>query len=137
MRWKGLSETPSNKEKSLEGLCVGLFVRYPSNLHLSSGCRTTSRPVSVRGRPPFGVLEVFSDLRPDVQGLHRLPHVLQRTLHDGVAQFLMGLRELAGGDFLKDALGFVCSAVVNDPSRIARVRHQKRHDRQQQTDDDG
>ena len=29
MRWKGLSETPSNTKKSLEGLCVGLFVRYP------------------------------------------------------------------------------------------------------------
>ena len=76
-------------------------------------------------------------MRPDVQGLHRLPHVLQRTLHDDVAQFFMGLREMAGGDFLKDTLGFVCSAVVNDPSRVARVRHQKRHDRQQQTDDDG
>jgi len=29
MRWKGLSETPSNSKKLLEGLCVGLFVRYP------------------------------------------------------------------------------------------------------------
>ena len=29
MRWKGLSETPSNGKKSLEGLAVGLFVRYP------------------------------------------------------------------------------------------------------------
>ncbi|MDA1130856.1 MAG: hypothetical protein O3B00_05085, partial [archaeon] len=28
MRWKGLSETPSNKKKPLEGLAVGLFVRY-------------------------------------------------------------------------------------------------------------
>jgi hypothetical protein len=29
MCWKGLSETPSNRKKSLEGLAVGLFVRYP------------------------------------------------------------------------------------------------------------
>ena len=28
MYWKGLSETPSNRKKSLEGLYVGLFVRY-------------------------------------------------------------------------------------------------------------
>ena len=28
MRWKGLSETLSNSKKLLEGLCVGLFVRY-------------------------------------------------------------------------------------------------------------
>jgi len=25
----GLSETPSNRKMSLEGFCVGLFVRYP------------------------------------------------------------------------------------------------------------
>jgi hypothetical protein len=29
MIWKGLSKTPSNRKKSLEGHCVGLFVRYP------------------------------------------------------------------------------------------------------------
>jgi hypothetical protein len=30
IRWIGLSETPSNRKKLLEGLCVGLFVRYSS-----------------------------------------------------------------------------------------------------------
>ena len=129
--------TSSESIVDMKGFAVGHIHRYPSNLHLSSGGRTTSRPVIVLGRPSFGALEVLSDLRPDVKRLHCLPHVLQRTLHDGVAQFFMGLREMAGCDFLKDALGFVCSAVVNDPSRVARVRHQKRHDRQQQTDDDG
>ena len=31
MRWKGLSETPSNRKDWLEGLAVVLFVRYPLN----------------------------------------------------------------------------------------------------------
>ena len=39
MRWKGLSETPSNRKKSLEGLCMGLFVRYPSKHQYSEGVR--------------------------------------------------------------------------------------------------
>ena len=29
MGWKGLPETPSNRKELLEGLAVGLFVRYP------------------------------------------------------------------------------------------------------------
>ena len=39
MGWKGLSETPSNKKKLLEGGAVGLFVRYRSDRHFTSGCR--------------------------------------------------------------------------------------------------
>jgi len=41
MCWKGLSETPSNKEESLEGFCVGLFVRYRCILHIASPCELT------------------------------------------------------------------------------------------------
>jgi len=34
VRWKGLSEPLSDRKKPLEGLCMGLFVRYPcGHLH--------------------------------------------------------------------------------------------------------
>ena len=33
----GLSEIPSNSQKRLEGLCVGLFVRYPLKGRVSEG----------------------------------------------------------------------------------------------------
>jgi len=87
--------------------------------------------IAFRLRPSFGILEVFPDLRPDVKRFHRLLHIAQRSLHDGLAQFFVGLWEIVGGDFLENTLWFVCPAVVNDTSRITRVRYQKRHDRQQ------
>ena len=38
MSWMGLSEIPSNSYKRLEGLCVGLFVRYRYGCqHLQGG----------------------------------------------------------------------------------------------------
>ena len=37
MSWMGLSEIPSNSYKRLEGLCVGLFVRYRSYDHPYEG----------------------------------------------------------------------------------------------------
>ena len=37
MGWKGLSENPSSKEKSLEGDSVGLFARYPCNTRCFRG----------------------------------------------------------------------------------------------------
>ena len=84
-----------------------------------------------RLRPSFGILEVFSDLRPDVKRFHRLSHIAQRSLHNGLAQFFVGLRETVCGDFLENTLWFVCPAVVNDTSRITRVRYQKSYDYQQ------
>ena len=37
MRWKGLSDYPSNSQNQLEGSAVGLFVRYPLLTRLSRG----------------------------------------------------------------------------------------------------
>ena len=39
--------------------------------------------------------------------------------------------------FLEDALGLVCTAVVDDAGGIARIRDKERDDGQQQSDDDG
>jgi hypothetical protein len=37
MFWMGLSETPFNRKKSLEGLSMGLFVRYPCVKNFQKG----------------------------------------------------------------------------------------------------
>ena len=87
--------------------------------------------IAFRLRPSFGVLEIFPDLRPDVKRFHGLSHIAQRSLHDGLAQFVVGLREIVGGNLLENTLWFVSPTVVYDTSRITRVRYQKRHDGQQ------
>ena len=45
----GLSETPSNRKRLLEGLCVGLFARYGRGRRLTRGYRGVISP-SLLGR---------------------------------------------------------------------------------------